>query len=118
VVEGVGPSTLNRTEFLNVHRSLNTGLPDFSFNHRIVKESGEQVEVKVRLTGTHKKDMHPPIPGLGTIKATNKQVRMPEENVSVTVKNNKITKVLLQQVPGGGLPGLLKQIGVDVHEHA
>jgi predicted ester cyclase len=118
VVEGVGPSNLSLTDFLNVHRALNSGLPDFSFNHKIVKESGDQIDAKVRLTGTHKKDMQAPIPGLSTIKATNKQVRMPEENVYATVKNNKITKVRVQQTPGGGLPGLLKQIGVELHEPA
>ena len=118
VVEGVGPTNLNRTEFLNVHRSLNTGLPDFSFNHKIVKETGDQVDLKVKLTGTHKRDMQAPIPGLGTIKATNKNVRMPEENITATIKNDKITKIRVQQVSGGGLPGLLKQIGVDLHEHA
>ena len=118
IVEGVGPSKLSRTEFLNVHRALNTGLPDFSFNHRIVKESGDQVDVKVRLSGTHKRDMQAPLPGLSTIKSTNRQVRMPEENVYVTVKNNKITKVRLEQIPGGGLPGILKQIGVELHEPA
>jgi hypothetical protein len=116
VIEGVGPTNFNRTEFLNVHRALNTGLPDFRFNHKIVKETGDQIEVTVQLSGTHKKDMQAPIPGLGTIKATNKQVRMPEEHVTVTIRNNKISKLRLQEVPGGGLAGLLKQIGVDVHE--
>ena len=118
IVEGVGPTNLNITEFLGVHRALNTGLPDFSFNHKIEKETTDQVDVKVRLTGTHKKDMQAPIPGLGTIKATNKQVKMPEEKVSVTVKNDKITNIRLQEVPNGGLTGLLKQIGVDIHQHA
>ena len=117
-VEGVGPTNLNSSEFLGVHRALNTGLPDFSFNHKIISETTDQVNVSVRLTGTHKRDMNAPIPGLGTIKATNKQVRMPEENVRITVKNNKIAKVHVQEAPGGGLPGLLKQIGVDIHQHA
>jgi hypothetical protein len=118
MVEGVGPTNLNITEFLGVHRALNTGLPDFRFNHKITKETTDQVDVTVRLTGTHKKDMDAPIPGIGTIKATNKQVRMPEESVHFTVKNDKITNMRLQVVPEGGLPGLLKQIGVDIHQHA
>jgi hypothetical protein len=118
VVEGVGPSKFTRTEFLNLHRALNNGLPDFSFNHKIVKESGDQVDIRIRLTGTHKRDMQPPIPGISTIKATNKQIKMPEENVHLTVKNNKITRLRLEQIPGGGIAGLLKQIGVELHEPA
>ncbi|MCX6150403.1 MAG: ester cyclase [Ignavibacteriales bacterium] len=118
VVEGITPTPLNSTEFLGTHRALNSGLPDFRFNHKIIKETPDNVDITVRLTGTHSKDMMPPIPGLGTIRATNKQVKMPEEKIGIKVKNNKITKVNLQSVPGGGLPGLLKQIGVDIHAHA
>ena len=57
VVEGVGPTSLNITEFLGVHRALNTGLPDFRFNHKIERETTDQVNVTVQLSGTHKNDM-------------------------------------------------------------
>lgn len=114
VMEGVGPTPLGKNEFLGAHRAFNTGLPDFAFNEKIIRETGNDVEVKVQLTGHHTKDMQPPIPGLGVIKATNNHVKMPEETLSATVKDDKISRVRLQQVPGGGLPGVLKQIGVDI----
>jgi hypothetical protein len=58
--------------------------------------------------------MPAPIPGLHNIPATNKLLRMPEEKVTFTIKDNKIERVNLEQVPGGGLPGVLKQLGVEM----
>lgn len=121
-VTGVGPEALNAKDYLNVHRAFNKGMPDFKFNYKIEHEKNKVVEVKVRITGTHTKDMPAPIPGLKNISTTNKPVNMPEETVKFTVRDNKIEKLHLESVPGGGLPGLLKQLGVEMpvethHEH-
>ncbi len=113
-VEGVGPVPLGKKEYLGVHRALSSGMPDFKFNHKIVKEDGPRVSMKVALTGTHTKEMKSPIPGLANIPATGKAVKMPEERVHITVENDKIVGIELEQVPNGGLPGLLKQIGVEI----
>lgn len=115
-LEGITPTPLNKQEFLNVHSALNSGLPDFRFNHRIVKETANEVEVSVRLTGTHTKDMQPPIPGMELIRATNRIITMPEEKIRLLIKNNRVAKTFVEPVQNGGLPGLLKQIGVDIHE--
>ena len=118
-VTGVGPEPLGAKEYLGVHKAFNTGMPDFKFNYKIGDVRDNIVETKVKLTGTHFKDMPAPIPGLHNIPATNKTVRMPEERVTFTIKDNKIDKLHLESVPGGGLPGVLKQLGVaipvDVH---
>jgi hypothetical protein len=113
-VTGVGPDSLGAKEFLGVHRAFNTGMPDFKFNYKIGNVSKNIVETKVKLTGTHFKDMPAPIPGLHTIPATNKTIRMPEERVRFTLRDNKIESIHLESVPGGGLPGVLKQLGVEV----
>ena len=113
-VTGVGPDSLGAKEYLGVHRAFNTGMPDFKFNYKIGTLKDNVVETKVKLTGTHFKEMPAPIPGLHNIPATNKTLRMPEERVTFTIKDNKIEKLLLESVPGGGLPGVLKQLGVEI----
>jgi hypothetical protein len=113
-ITGVGPDGLGIKEFLGVHRAFNTGMPDFKFNYKIGNVKNNVVETKVKLTGTHFKEMPAPIPGLHNIPATNKLLRMPEEKVTFTIKDNKIERVNLEQVPGGGLPGVLKQLGVEM----
>lgn len=113
-VVGVGPDPLGSNEYLGVHRAFNKGMPDFRFNYRITEDKGERVFVKVKLSGTHTNTLPSPAPGLKDIPATNKTVKMPEEPVEFTVKDNKITKMKLSHVEGGGLPGVLKQLGVEM----
>jgi|CZKP01.1.fsa_nt_gi hypothetical protein len=113
-VTGVGPDPLGAKEFLGVHKAFNKGMPDFKFNYKIGNVKNNIVETKVKLTGTHFKEMPAPIPGLHNIPATNKTLRMPEEKVTFTIKDNKIEKLHLESVPGGGLPGVLKQLGVEI----
>ena len=113
-VTGVGPEPLGVKEYLGVHRAFNSGMPDFKFNYKIGSVSKNIVETKVRLTGTHLKEITAPIPGLHNIPATNKTLRMPEEKVRFTIKDNKIESLHLESVPGGGLPGVLAQLGVEM----
>lgn len=72
----------------------------------------------MRITGTHTKEMTAPIPGIKNIPATGKAVSMPEEEAYLTVKDGKIIRMELEKVPGGGLPGILKQIGAKIPEPA
>lgn len=113
-VTGVAPEPLGAKEFLGVHKALGIGMPDFRFNYKIEDIRNNIVNAKVKITGTHTKEMPAPIPMVDKIPATNKKVQMPEENVRVTLKDNKISEVYLEPTPGGGILGILKQIGVDV----
>ncbi|MGE5401981.1 MAG: ester cyclase [Ignavibacteriales bacterium] len=120
-VTGVGPEPLGMREFLGVHRALGKGMPDFRFNYRIVKEKGNKVNLTVKITGTHSMEMPAPVPGLKNIAPTNKTVTMPEEPLEITVSGSKIEKLQLEHVTGGGLQGILRQLGVkmpaEVHHH-
>ncbi|MCU7496409.1 MAG: ester cyclase [Ignavibacteria bacterium] len=111
---GLGPDPLNSDEFLGAHLALNKGLPDFRFNFKITEDRADRVYLKVKITGTHKNTIPSPAPGIKAIPATNKSVVMPEEPVEITVKDNKITKLKLVHVDGGGLMGLMKQLGVEL----
>ncbi|MGE5621335.1 MAG: ester cyclase [archaeon] len=117
-VTGVGPDTLDASSFMSIHRALGNGMPDFRFNYEFTKEKGGIVNVKMHITGTHTKSMPAPYAGLRTIPPTNKTVNMPEEPVEFTVRDNKIQKMQVTNVEGGGLPGLLKQIGVELRVEA
>ncbi|MEJ2635584.1 MAG: ester cyclase [Calditrichia bacterium] len=117
-VTGVGPNPISLDEFLNVHRALSSGLPDFRFNHKIITEDGNRVMATVHLTGTHSREMKAPLPGMRNIPATNRQVKMPEEHIQIWVDKDKISKIELEKVEGGGLPGILKQLGVEMPKQA
>jgi hypothetical protein len=113
-VTGVAPVTLGANEFFGTMKALVAGIPDWKFNYKIGRESNNIIETKVKITGTHTREMPSPLPGLKNIAATNRTIRMPEEKVTFTFNNNKIINVNVEKVEGSGVPGLLKQLGVEV----
>ncbi len=113
-VTGVAPTPLSAKEFLGVHKAFNKGIPDFRFNYKIENAKDNVVESKVKLSGTHTKELPAPIPGIKNIPPTNKFLNMPEERATFTFKDNKIENLHLEKVPNGGLPGVLKQLGVEI----
>jgi hypothetical protein len=120
-VTGPAPVPLGVKEFFGTMRALITGIPDWKFNYKIGSESKNIVETKVKITGTHTRELPSPLPGVKNIAATNKTVRMPEEKVTFKFDNGKIVNINVEKVEGGGIPGLLKQLGVEipteVHSH-
>jgi hypothetical protein len=113
-VTGVAPVPLGANEFIGTMKALVTGIPDWKFNYKIGSESKNIVETKLRITGTHTREIPSPMPGIKNIAATNKTIRMPEEKVTFTLNNNKIVNLNVELVEGGGIPGLLKLLGVEV----
>lgn len=115
---GVAPDVLDASGLMSIHRALGSGMPDFRFNYEFLKEKGGIVKVKFHITGTHMKSMPAPYAGLKSIPPTNKSVDMPDETVEFNVRDNKIQKMDVAHVDGGGLPGLLKQLGVEMRVEA
>ena len=113
-VTGVSPEPLGVNEFLGTMKALLAGIPDWKFNCKIGSESKNIVEHKVKITGTHTREIPSPLPGVKNIPATNRTIKMPEEKGTFTFNNGKIINLNVERVPGGGVPGLLKQLGVEV----
>jgi hypothetical protein len=113
-VTGVAPVPLGTNEFFGTMKALVKGIPDWKFNYKIGSESKNIVETKLRITGTHTREIPSPLPGVKNIPPTNITVRMPEERVTFTFNNNKLVNINVAKVEGSGVPGLLKQLGVEV----
>lgn len=120
-VTGAAPIPLGANEFFGTMKALVAGIPDWKFNYKLGSESKNIVETKIKITGTHTREIPSPLPGVKNIAPTNKTIRMPEEKVTFTFNNNKVINVNVEKVQGGGVPGLLKQLGVEVptevHSH-
>ncbi len=113
-LSGPTPQPVGKQEFLAIQRAVESAFPDWSFNVHDVREQGENVIGAVHITGTHTRDLVLPIPGIPTIPATNKTISLPEEHLVFTFKGEKIANLTSDNVPGGGLPGVLAQIGVQL----
>ncbi len=109
---GVTPQTLGKQEFLGFIQSIHTAFPDFKFNETSASESGDTATIKHKISGTHTGPLN--IPGMPSIPATGKKFALPEETSIFTFKGDKATKYTAQPAPDGGLPGILKQLGVEM----
>ncbi len=112
VLVGPVPQPLGKAEFIGFMHAITTALPDFKFNDGAVEEHGGRYVVKTRISGTHTGTLA--LPGMPAIPATGKKVQLPEETQTMTIANGKVSKIEVNNVPGGGVPGLLAQLGVQV----
>ena len=110
--EGVTPHPLTREDFLGFMHAMNTACPDFAFNETSASESGDTVTIKHHITGTQTGTLT--LPGMPPIPATGKKFTLPEETSVFIFKGGKIVKYRAEPVPDGGLPGMLRQLGVPM----
>ena len=114
VFAGPVPEPVGKREFIGVQSAMEAGIPDWKFNASDYKENGDKVTVNLQITGTQTKELKLPMPGMAPIPATGKHVSLPKEPATFTVKNGKISRLEVTSVPGGGVMGVLGQLGVSV----
>jgi ketosteroid isomerase-like protein len=106
---GVSPQALGKAESIGVWTTLRAAFPDFDHNLAVTREAGAIVYATVEVTGTHTGAFI--VPDGPTIPPTGRKVRNPNERIAITVRAGKVTKWEVEHVPGGGLEGILGQIG-------
>lgn len=111
-LSGPTPQPVGKNEFIAIQSAFMRAFPDWSFNLSHLEEQGNKVLATVQITGTHKESLV--VPGTPPIPATGKKVSLPQEHLEFTFKGDKIASLASDNVPGGGVPGLLAQIGVHL----
>ena len=114
VFSGPVPQSIGKQEFLAIQSAFSNAFEDWSFNSHDEVEQGEKAVAAVQITGTHTRDLVLPMPGMPTIPATHKEVSLPEEHLEFTFKGDMIASLTSDNVPGGGVPGVLQQIGIEL----
>ena len=109
---GPVPNPVGKKEFIGIQSAMVAGIPDWKFNAGDLKEQGDKVTAVMQITGTQTKELRLPLPGMQPIPPTGKYVSLPEEPVTFTVKDGKISRLESAVVPGGGVMGVLAQLGV------
>lgn len=114
---GAVPQPISGEEWLGIHKAFAAALSNFSFHYQLSGEKGQQVYGRVQLTGKHTDDMRLPVPGLPVIPATGTEVSLPMEAIVLSFREGKVADVHIEKVQGGGLIGMLQQLGVTVPTH-
>ncbi|HTI12967.1 MAG TPA: hypothetical protein VL461_00145 [Dictyobacter sp.] len=111
---GLTPEALQKQTFLALQSELVAAMPDFSYNFSEVHHKHEQVTALIRISGTQTNDLSLPMVGLRTVAATGLAILLPQTNVIFRVEKDQVVVMECELVPGGGLAGLLQQIGAEI----
>lgn len=114
-ITGLGMRPLNKQEWLVTQSQLLAAMPDFSYNLDDAHETSENtVEALIRITGTQQNELHAPLLIPQPIPATGLAVDLPQVPTRYHVAQGQVTQMSLENVPGGGVFGLIQQIGDEI----
>jgi predicted ester cyclase len=103
--------TLNKSQFLDMLRSLYAAFPDWHYDHSDPERRGDLIAVKWRQWGTHTGTVV--MPGTEPVEATGRTVTIPEQYFFYRVVDAQIVEIRPDPIPGGAPRGILEQIGVQ-----
>ena len=119
VFSGWTPQPLDKDQFMTVMGELKAGIPNLSYHFHTVRDVQDlvqesNVKAAIQMTGTQTDSFILPPLGLPPIPQMARSVSLPEEHWDYTLQNGKIVKITVQRVPGGGIQGLLRQLGIEL----
>jgi hypothetical protein len=111
---GPAPNPVHKQDWLGNHRSMNVAFPDYAFNATELEERDGKVFCRMRITGTHRGTLDLSSLGVPSLPATNKRFALPPQQVEWHFRGDRITRAIVENPPGGGFAGLLKQLGAEL----
>jgi hypothetical protein len=111
-----GPTLeLTKQQVLGYLQIMFTAFPDHSFGFADFEEKGDSIYCTSSETGSHTGilDLNP----LGmsvSVPPTGKSIKLPKITITFRVAGDKLTYYSEEEVAGGGLKGILAQLGVNV----
>ncbi len=111
---GLTPNALSKRHFLAVQSELLAAMPDFSYNLSTLRDDEKVVHAIIRISGTQTHDLNLPLFGVENIPATGLAVALPQTHVTYQIENDKVVRMSAEAIVGGGLSGLLQQVGAEL----
>jgi hypothetical protein len=116
VFEGGMPEAVGKNEFIGMMKALVSAIPDWKFNAQNFQENGNIVRVIFQVTGTQTRTLSlPMLPQ--PVAPTGKHFQIPREPTEFIFTGNKVSRIHVDPVPGGGVMGILEQLGVRILTH-
>jgi hypothetical protein len=115
-MSGFAPKTLNKNQFLVTHSNLLASMPDFSYNLTDeLAEADGAVQTEIQITGTQLNPLTLSALGMQTLPETGLAITLAQTPTTFRVNaNNQVASMEMQPIVGGGLEGLLQQVGAEL----
>jgi hypothetical protein len=105
---------LSKGQFLEVQSRLLDAMPDFTYNLSDEHEVGNNVEAWTQIMGTQLHDLLLPTLDVPFIQATGNAISLPQTRTTFTFEQEKIAQMMVETMLGGGLAGILQQLGREL----
>ena len=109
---GAMPEPVGKDQYIGLTKTLMAAFPDINYNARSASVEGDVIKTTSQLTGTHTADLDLTPMGMGVIPATGKSFSNPTEEGEMKVEGGKVVSWSIHRTEGGGLMGILAQLGV------
>ena len=110
---GVLPQPIPMKDTVSILSGLKTALPDLQFDVDQVTVDGDKATVMATWSGTNTGPLSLPMPGMPTIPPTGKKLSVKDTYI-VTVTGDKVSHMQVESPAGGGIPGALSQMGIEM----
>ena len=110
---GWTPKPLNKANFITTFAELKSGIPGLMFNLHNLSEEGNRVTGSIQIAGYQSDEFSIPTLSLPPIPQMARSISLPVEDVTFELAGDKITRWTVHHVDGGGIKGLLHQLGFD-----
>src|SRR5205814_1856662 len=108
------PKPLNRQGFLDVIEGLKEGIPGLIFNlHNVLDAGQHRITATWHVAGYQTNSFNLPMLGLPPIPQMGRSISLPIEDVIYELAENQIKAIQVQPTEGGGIKGILEQLGID-----
>ena len=114
VLRGWTEQTIDKSQFLAMQSSLLVAMPDFSYNLSDVHSEGRSVEALIQVSGTNLGNLDLTVLDIAPIQATGLAVELTQVPIRFVTENDTLKEMAMEMVAGGGLAGLLQQIGGEL----
>ncbi len=114
IFSGWTPDPLNKADFLGLISGLKEGIPGLIFNLHNVQEHDAEISGTIKVTGYQTDSFILPMLGTPPIPQTANSISMPAEDVAYRLDHGQIINFTVQHVTGGGVHGLIRQLGIDL----
>ena len=111
---GPVPEPINGAQWMGMSANLKAAFPDLDYQFHVEGANGDVVKISAQLKGTHTNALDITAMNMGVIPATKKSFTNAHEHGTVTVKGDKVSAWAVEPIQGGGLMGILSQLGVKV----
>jgi predicted ester cyclase len=111
---GLTTQPLDKGMFLAMQSRLKDAMPDFSYNLHDLHEQDDKVDAFIHMSGTNTNDLELPMFGIPLIRATGLVIDLAEVHSEYILQGDRIVEMRVDDVPGGGIPGLLQQVGKEL----